>query len=310
MKKWLQVLMMLAATAALAVLAKHYEFPDIQVNHVEEVIIPGVEGEYEFLFLADLHLIIKSREDLGGLGDADARIAGFANYFGTPSSEQLKQWIAYANQEQFDAVLMGGDMIDYYSDENAAYLAEQIRGLEMPYLYALGNHEWHFPWEDVDRDEAMMQEDGLSSLFQNHNSAFQVLEYEEFAICAIDNEAYQVHEESLVALQNWIEEHPEKPIILVAHVPFWTEMDQSLLEKSVNAWGSPIVIGTGEGMLDTSEDTRTFLELLQAEDCPVVAIFTGDNHFYHKGNLTGTMAQWVADPAYLGDGMKIIVKGN
>ena len=106
--RWLHAGLVLCATLVLTFLAKHYEFPDIQINHVEEITIPGVEGEYEFLFLTDLHLAVKTREDLGPLGDADTRIAGFTNLQGTISAKQLPQWISYANQEQVDAVLMGG----------------------------------------------------------------------------------------------------------------------------------------------------------------------------------------------------------
>ena len=163
--------MVLGATLVLGFLAKHDEFPDIQINHVEEVTIPGVEGEYEFLFLTDMHLALKTREDLGPLGDADTRIAGFTNPKGTVSAKQLPQWISYANQEQVDAVLMGGDMLDYYSDTNAAYFKEQMNQLTMPYLFTLGNHDLFSPWE-----EAVPAESVLYDLFREGNSVFQILE--------------------------------------------------------------------------------------------------------------------------------------
>lgn len=304
-RKWLQVFLLVGATLALGVLAKHYEYPDIQVNYVEEIVIPGVEEEYEFLFLTDLHLAIKTREEVGPYGSADQRIAAFANLRGTVSAKQLPQWIAYANDKQFDAVLMGGDMIDYYSEANEAYLQEQMESFEMPYLFTLGNHDMFLPWEDAIAEDAVIYD-----WFMDKNSAFQVLEYEEFVICAIDNEAYDVNEASLVAMKKWFEEKPDKPMILLAHVPFYTEEDKQLLETSINVWGQPLVIGTGEGTRDTSAVSREFLELILSEESPVVAIFTGDNHFYHKGNLTENIVQWVGAPAYAGDGMIIRIKGN
>lgn len=304
-KKWIQLSMLLCATFMLTFLAHHYEYPDIQVNYVEEITIPGVEGEYEFLFLTDLHLAIKTREDVGPYGDADERIRAFANAKGTVSAEQLPQWISYANKNEFDAVLMGGDMIDYYSDENAAYLWEQIAGLEMPYLFTLGNHELFSPWE-----EQVPEESEIFDLFKNEDMAFQIMEYEDFAICAVDNEAYQVNEASLSAMRSWIEQNPDKPMILLAHVPFYTEQDKALLEKSVSIWGQALVIGTGEGTRDTTAVSREFMDLIFGENSPVVAVLTGDNHFYYKGNLTDSIIQWVGTPAYAGDGMIIRVKGN
>ena len=300
-----QALLVVLGIIGLTVLAKHYEYPDIQVSHEEEIIRPGLKDEYEFLFLADLHLAIKTREDVGPYGDADTRIAAFANVKGTVSAKQLPQWINYANKHDFDAVLMGGDMIDYYSDANADYLKAQIDELEMPYLYTLGNHELFLPWE-----ETIPEDSAIYQLFQDDNMAFQVMEYEEFVICAVDNEAYQVNEASLAAMREWLEANPQKPVILLAHVPFYTENDKALLETSVNVWGQALVIGEGEGTRDTTSVSRDFLKLILAEDSPVVAIFTGDNHFYHKGNLTHSVTEWVAAPAYAGDGMIIRVRGN
>ena len=303
--RWIQVAMVAMATVMLSFLAKHYEYPDIQVNYVEEIVIPGIEKEYEFLFLTDLHVAIKTSEEVGPYGSADERIAAFANVKGTVSSKQLPQWIAYANEKEFDVVLMGGDMLDYYSEVNEAYFEGQLADLEVPYLFTLGNHEFFLPWEDV-----MAEDADIHGWFAEENPAFQVLEYEDFVICAIDNEAYDVNEASLVAMRKWLEENPGKPVILLAHVPFYTEEDKSLLETSVSIWGQALVIGTGEGTRDTSAVSREFMDLILAEESPVVAIFTGDNHFYHKGKLTDSVMQWVGAPAYAGDGMIIKIKGN
>lgn len=304
-KRWIQAGFILVAVIALAVLAKHYEYPDIQVSHVEELVIPGVEGEYEFLFLTDLHLAIKTREDAGPYGDAQERINAFSNAKGTVSAKQLPQWISYANKQQFDAVLMGGDMIDYYSDENAAYLAGHLKQLKMPYLFTLGNHELFSPWE-----EEIPQDSVIYELFQDGTGAFQVLEYEEFVICAIDNEVYQVNEASLAEMEAQLSQNPEKPVILLAHVPFYTEKNKSLLETTMSVWGQALVIGTGKGTRDTTAVSRAFIERVFGEGSPVVAVFVGDNHFYHRGNLTDSVVQWVGAPAYAGDGMIIKVRGN
>ncbi len=303
--RWLQVCVMVFAMIGLTILAKKYEYPDIQVNYVEEIIIPDMQGEYEFLYLTDLHLALPTREDAGVYGDVNERIKAFSNASGTVSAEQLPQWIAYANEHQFDAVLMGGDMIDYYTDENAAYLSEQIKKLEMPCLFTLGNHEWFSPWY-----EEISTESVLYDLFLDGQGAFQVMEYEEFVICTIDNEAYQVNEASLAAMREWLLQNPTKPVILLAHVPFYTEQNRSLLETTMSVWNQALVIGTGEGTRDTTAVSREFIELILGENSPVIAVLTGDNHFYHKGNLTDSIVQWVGAPAYAGDGMLIKIKGK
>ena len=249
----LQAVTVMAAMLVLTFFAYHYQYPDIQVNYVEEIVIPGVEREYEFLFLTDLHLAIKTREEVGPYGSADERIAAFSNLKGTVSAKQLPQWIDYANEKQLDAVLMGGDIIDYYSEANEVYLQEQLDDLEMPYLFTLGNHELFLPWEEPIREDA-----AIYNWFLDGNMDFQVLEYDEFVICAINNEPYDVSEESFIAMKKWIADNPDKPMILLAHVPFYTENDRSLLETSVSIWGQALVIGTGEGTRDTTAVSREF----------------------------------------------------
>ena len=299
----LQATLVILGLGALSFLAKHYEHPDIQISHEEQVVIPGLSNEYEFLFLADMHMAIKTRDDIGSLGDADARMAGFANWRGTQSAKHFPQWVDYANGEKFDAVLLGGDMNDYYSDAIAAYLYEHISQFEMPYLYTLGNHELYSPW-----DEAVPEDSVIYELFAEKNTAFQVLEYEDVVICAIDNQAYMVNQESLTAMEEWLDENPDKPMILLAHVPFYTEQIPGLMDTCKSVWGQSLVIGEDTGY--ATEVTKAFMDLAFSEDSPVVAVFTGDNHFYYKGNLTDSVIQWVVAPAYAGDGMIIRVKGN
>ena len=305
-KKIGQAVIVFMAMVVLAVLAKHYEFPDIQVSHEEEIVIPGIEREYEFLVLADMHLVIKEREDAGAYGvSADERIAYFSNPKGTPSYKHLPQWVEYANQKNMDAVLMVGDMIDYYTAETVKFLYEQVEGFDNPYLFTLGNHELFSPWyEPIPMDSL------LYDLFKEASSAFQVLEFDEFVICAIDNNEYQVNPASYESLRVYIEANSEKPIILLAHVPFYTENDRSLLEKSINTWGQALVIGEGEGTRDTTAVSREFLKMILDEESPVVAVLTGDNHFYHKGELADGVTQWVIEPAFAGNGMILRVKGN
>ena len=132
-KWWIFCCLIICIGGIAGIGAKQFRYRDITVSNVEEIVIPGLEEEYVFLFLTDLHMGIKTREDVGPYGDADERILAFSNGKGIPSAEQLPQWIDYANREDVDAVLFGGDIIDYYSDANEQYMVNQIEQLEVPY---------------------------------------------------------------------------------------------------------------------------------------------------------------------------------
>lgn len=119
MKRIGAVIVTLIFFIVLAYNAYYAPLPDIKVSNTETVIIPGVEKEYTFLFLTDMHMAIKTKQDLGAsLGDADERMKAFVNEEGILSSTQFTEWITYANRLKPEGVLMCGDMIDYYSQEN------------------------------------------------------------------------------------------------------------------------------------------------------------------------------------------------
>lgn len=123
---------------------------------------------------------------------------------------------------------------------------------------------------------------------------------------AIDNQTYQVAPEALDAMQKEIEKG--KPIILLAHVPFYTSQIETLKEASINTWGVPLIIG--EGARDTTEVTRKFMKMAFSDESPVVAVFTGDNHFYYKGMLTDKIEECVIDPSFAGNGTIIKIKAK
>ena len=130
MKRIGAVIVTLIFFIVLAYNAYYAPLPDIKVSNTETVIIPGVEKEYTFLFLTDMHMAIKTKQDLGAsLGDADERMKAFVNEEGILSSTQFTEWITYANRLKPEGVLMCGDMIDYYSQENVEFLADNLQKL-------------------------------------------------------------------------------------------------------------------------------------------------------------------------------------
>lgn len=123
----------------------HKNYQQIEYK-TKKISIPGVSGNYTFLYIADTHLFVKTRDDLGSMGTAETRAAIFHNDNNVSSMKQFPNWIRLANRKGVDAVLMGGDIVDYASNENYAYVHKYLKGLDMPYLYTMGNHDATMPW--------------------------------------------------------------------------------------------------------------------------------------------------------------------
>lgn len=273
----------------------------------ETILVEGLEGEYTFLFLTDSHVVIQDEEASEQEREyALQRYDQFVNEEGVPSAEQFPAWIAYANEMDVDAVLLGGDIIDSPSEVNIRWLQEQLGELEMPYLYVPGNHDWTYPWEymsEFGRENYLTE---LEPMMQG-NAAIHSIEVGELLLAGVDNSPGQVDPDAMSVYKELLAKN--KPMILLFHVPYSTE---ALLPKALEVWNSPTVIGNGDlGGIWPDETSERFLELTTAENSPVRLMLTGHVHFYDNSVIDADrqLRQIVGSAAYEGDAILIRVTG-
>ncbi len=274
----------------------------------ETLVIEGLKEEYDILFLTDTHMIVMSEEDAEQVAtNAAERYPMFTDAAGVPSAEQFPVWMEYAVDKQVDAVLFGGDIIDYPSVANLEYLQTNLKQLNMPYLYALGNHDWTYPWEYM-TDYGKTEYLPLLKPLMGENTTIQSLDMGEFIVVAVDNSAGQINAEALEEYRTVL--LLDKPVIVMVHVPFLT---QSVLTQAKEEWSTPVVIGGGNyGGIYPNEASTAFLQETMAEDSPVVAILAGHVHFYNKDYVEGekNIIQIVGDGGYKGKGIMLHISGN
>ncbi len=274
----------------------------------EEIVIEGLEGEYEILFLTDTHMIVKNEADSQEVKEyAASRYEEFHNSVKVSSADQFKTWINYANKEALDGVLFGGDIIDYPSEANLEHLKGHLESLQMPYLYTMGNHDWTYPWDYMTETSKktylpMLKESVGSDL------ALQTLDFGEFVVVAVDNSTNQISAESLIECEEVLEQG--KPVIIVLHVPLVT---QSVLTKAREEWGeSRVVLGAGNyGGIYPDEISSQFMDMITAKDSPVEAVLAGHVHFYDKDMIDGEkkVLQIVGDGGFKGNAVRLRIKG-
>lgn len=273
----------------------------------ETIYVEGLEDEYTFLFLTDSHVVIQ--ED--GVSEqeqqyAEHRRAHFVNEEDVPSAEQFPEWIAYANEMDVDAVLLGGDIIDFPSGANIKWLQEQLVELEMPYLYVPGNHDWTYPWEymsEFGRENYLTE---LEPMMQG-NTAIHSIEVGELLLAGVDNSSGQVDPNAMPVYEKLLEQ--DKPMILLFHVPYSTG---TLLPKALKAWNSPTVIGNGDqGGIWPDETSDRFLKLAIAENSPVRLMLAGHVHLYDNNVISEgqKLRQIVGAAAYEGNVILVKVTG-
>lgn len=295
-------------------MAKLYKNKTVEVmiaqDHVREeyIVIEGLEKEYKLLFLTDTHVIVQSEEDDEQTREnAESRYPGFCDAAGVPAEEQFPYWMEYANERGVDAVLFGGDIIDYPSAANITFLNENVSKLEMPYLYTLGNHDWTYPWEYM-TEKAKTDYIPLLQPVIEENGTIAVMDMGDFLVVSVDNSSNQVHPD---ALNEYLEVlQMGKPVIVLVHVPFMT---QSVLGRAREVWSSPVVIGGGNyGGIYPSEESVAFIEATTAADSPVVAVLAGHVHFYDKDYIEGEkpVIQIVGNAGFVRSGIVLHITGD
>ncbi len=277
---------------------------DMHVSE-ENIEISGLTGEYTFLFLTDTHMVVPDEEDSDKVEKySELRFDEFQNDEDIASAEQFEHWMDYANEQKVDALLLGGDIIDYPSAANIEHLEENLKKLQTPYLYALGNHDWTFPWEYMTQygEETYLP---MLEPYMQSDSSFHELEFEDLIIVAVDDSANQVDPEALEEYRNILKKG--KPVILMLHVPLLT---QSVLTKAKETWSSGVVLGGGNyGGIYPDEVSSEFIELTTAADSPVAAVLAGHVHFYDKDQINDHIVQIVGDGGYKGEALLIRVTG-
>lgn len=278
---------------------------------VEEltIVIPGLKKNSRCLFLSDTHIItLDGEETQQQLDNAlPRRDTLFRDAKGRKPEDTFPVWMAYANEQKVDAVLLGGDIIDFPSPSNVAFLRENLEKLEMPVLYVPGNHDWTYPWEYMTEKG---KKEYLAALapFMRGTPAAQVLENEEFILMGVDDSSNQIDPAALEIVRKTMEKG--KPVIVLQHVPFAT---QKLVREAAQVWKSPVVLGMGAaGGIYPNEASREYRKLVLGNASPVKAVLAGHIHMRETDAAAenGAVVQYTAEAGYRGKGILITITGE
>lgn len=266
--------------------------------------IPGLEKEYTFLWMSDLHIITENDE----IAEADIetvknRRESFKNSQGLYTDEFWTQISGNFDDFGVDALLFGGDMIDHAATMNIECLKQGLDGLNTPYLYVRADHDsipFYCTVQDTNAAATLHASiDGYEKV--------SLIEFDDLCIVGINDSTSQLSNDALLEFQDIYAKG--KPIILVIHVPLQSLVDTSLEEHSKEVWGDRSLIWGEDCYYRPNETTREFLNIIYSEDSLVKAVLGGHLHFSWDGRLTQNTRQHVFSPSYTGN-IGIIRVGN
>lgn len=270
-----------------------------------EVIIPGLKEEYHFLCLADLHIIMEDDE----ISPAELETVQSRKRWSSVSSDitaadywsSLPEILDSCNA---DAVLLGGDMLDFCSASNVNCLKEGLERLRTPYLYVRADHD-SMPYycEKLTTEKCNDLHADIDG-----NEEILCMEFPEICIVGINNNTSQISPAGLEQIRNIF--ISEKPVILLAHVPYDSTLDTSLQEASKAVWQDRALVWGKGCYYQPDADTGEFMELIIGADSPVKEILCGHLHFGWADYVAENVHESVFSPAFEKKIGVITVKGR
>ena len=270
----------------------------------KEIEIPGLQKEYTIAVVNDQHIIVedgdyaKEKEE-----EVDSRYGLFCNEEGVHSSDAWQGIVEEVNDLQPDGVVLDGDMIDFFSQANLDCLMEGLKEIEAPAMYLRADH-----------DLASWYSDNLTSkeISKKEKAAWEmdsvmVQDYDEFLVVGINNNTSQISKKGLKKIKEvW---QKGKPVILAMHVPLQSQLSDDLDKASKEVWQDRALIwGNKDCYYEPNERTQEFLDMVFAENSPVVAVIGAHLHFAHEDQLNDKIVQYVFDASYKGTVGVITVK--
>ena len=288
MKKW--NVMILAACLSFSCLAgcrserkqADGELQSLQPATIEEVSvkIPGMEGSKSFLYLSDLHLIKESDQVAESELETVRGRIGWSSFEGVSAADSWPKWVESLNGEETDGILFGGDMVDFASKANVECLKAGLDQLTHSYMYVRADHDTApFYLGDVTNEESMRYQNTIAP-----NDEVMEWEYDDFLIVGWNNSTDNLTSEGLEQMRGLFAKG--KPVILLTHVPIKSIVDESLSQASKEAWGDRELLWGFGCYHYPDENTVALLQMIYAEDTPVVEILSGHVHFTWDGHVT------------------------
>ena len=284
--------------------ARVYPAPDYDfITDEIEVRVEGLEQEYRIAFVNDLHLITDHEsgditED--ALYTVNSRYENLAvTEEGIHAEELWPEVVKYLNYHDFDAVILGGDLLDYCSNSNIMALNAGIRELKYPaerMMYLRSDHDYGGWYGGI----GFQDEDGfrLQTLVLDGDRQEKCIEFEDFLIVGINQSYRNPSREIYQALHRRLEQG--KPVILATHVPFYSEVDDSLAQESMEVRNRIYYWSYTGKTYVPAEEMDKLVQEIYAEDSNVVQIVAAHLHARWDGYVTETIKEHIFAPTFEG----------
>lgn len=288
----------------------YYPEPNYHFQTDEIIVeVPDLSKEYTVAWVSDLHMVTDHEisddilaEDLDAV---QARYDFFQTADGVHGEYLLPEIIDYLNYGSYDAIIFGGDMLDYCSVSNMELLKSEFDRLnkKVPVLYIRADHDYGF-WYGGDGFTEADAENMHQEMADGDDLNTKYLDFGEFVIIGVNRSTKDMFPEQYRILDEMFTNAASegKPVIVATHVPYASKIDETnevtLYDRSMEIRNK--IYYWGGGNYVPNEVTSNFLDKIYREDTSVVEVLAGHLHAGWDGKLTEQVNQHIFEPAYLG----------
>ncbi len=268
------------------------------------LMIEGIEREYTIAWVSDLHLV-SDHAPGDKLGDVhaeylDAIEKRYEELAVTPDGVHAQQlWadiIKYLNCQQFDGVLFGGDIMDYCSNSNLDLIKEGLDKLNTRYMYIRADHDYGAYYGGVFFEETEARE--LHQTIDGDEISHKFWDMGDFLVLGIDSSTKDMPEYYLNMVSEVLSRG--KPVILATHVPYASQVDDSLAALSMQVRSTIYYWSSTSERYNPNLVTQKYLDQVYAPDTAVVQVLAGHLHASWDGMLSEQTPQHIFAPAFGG----------
>lgn len=268
---------------------------------IEEVTIPvkNLSKSYSFAWVSDLHLITDHEAGPGMDGlyleDIKERYEDLpVDKDGLHAEELWPMLIQKLKVMDIDGIVFGGDMIDYCSESNVNVLKRGLEQLQVPYLYIRADHDmgaWYGGAVFLDRHAQKLQKS-----IDGNDMEKKFWEFEDFIMVGVDYSNKDMSKNQMWMLEEQF--NSGKPVIVLTHVPYSSQVDESLKKLSMEVRNTEYYWG-GEHY-QPNNDTSEYLHMIYRDKSVVKQVLAGHLHSSWDGMITEDVPQHIFGPAFEG----------
>lgn len=188
---------------------------------------PKFTDPVKVLFVSDTHLWMDDERGApfsqysGRMAKAYNQTRHFQTGEPTNPNESFEKMIQQAKDTKVDLLALPGDLFSFPSEAAIDWVSQQLGSLEIPYLYAAGNHDWHYEGMEGSLNDLRKQwsESRLKPLYQGGNPLMAAQEIKGINFVILDNSTYEIQPEQFDFFRKQVKNG--KPMVLFVHIPLY-----------------------------------------------------------------------------------------